>query len=192
MLSTQLGRPTRADSMTISQKSLTSLSGLTGQVPMTIIGRSRTASSLPCTAASMSTVGARRGRPARPPEIGLVWLTMAASWLCRLNVSGGLSPETDGHLEHVHLGQRVDQPGDVAEVLLGRRRAARRSYGSMTLMPSPKLLKPTRPGSRQMSFFGSRPQQHHAWAARWRWRPPRRAAGCARCASRGPPRSRRR
>ena len=27
----------------------------------------------------------------------------------------------------------------------------------MTLMPSPKLLKPTRPGSRQMSFFGSRP-----------------------------------
>ena len=88
---------------------------------------------------------------------------MAASWLCSENVSGGWSPRDHGHLEHVDVRAARRPAGRSRRGPSWWTAATRRCSGSMTLMPSPKLLKPTRPGSSRMSFFGSRP--HRATAS---------------------------
>ena len=124
---------------------------------MTIIGRSRTASLPPCTAASMSTVRWTASPSWAPPEIGFVWLTMAASWLCRLNDSGGWSLETTA-ISNTSTSSSASTRRAISPRSFFVEARSSPVRGSMTLMPSPKLLKPTRPGSRQMSFLGSRPQ----------------------------------
>ena len=89
--STLTGMPARAPSMMISQASLTSLSGLTGQVRKERMGRRRSCSRPPTIAAAMSII-LRAQKPESGPMVAcLVVLLKIASALCSAAVSGGAS-----------------------------------------------------------------------------------------------------
>ena len=162
--------------MMISQASLTSLSGLTGQVRNERMGRRRSASAPPAMAAAMSII-LRAQKPESGPMVAcLVVLLKIASALCSAAVSGGTSWAPRGR-SSTSISGRASMIREQSATSCLRLSCSSPVYGSTTWMPSPKLVKPTRPSSSTTSLAGSRPHMTTVEGAE-------RTASSTRCAGR--------
>ena len=142
--------------MMISHVSWTSLSGLTGQVMNETSRRGPSLSRPPATAAPMSTMRLEQEAADGADDhvlrrVGEDGLGVVQRRHCRRGVVGA-----EGALDDVDVVHRVDEPGGVGHIALVGSRSSP-SRGSMTLMPSPKLVKPTRFASSTTSRSGVRP-----------------------------------
>ena len=152
------------------------------------IGRSRSSSSPPATAAPCDdALGLGPGGPMRS-----AWsCSAAAPRSCARRPSPAARRGRRRPTRARRSRQRVDETGDVGDV-----RVADVAVLAGLEVDRADALAEVGEGDaarpRTKSFVGSRPHRRNCSADRRGWRPPRRAAGCARCASRGRCGSRRR